>query len=95
MSKVRIEFGSYRAIGRIMKSDALAEQLEAHAQRVFDAAFQDPNEAYTATLQIGRFTSSGPRGRVSVQVGAAPGIGERVEAKRGTLARAMGQAGLK
>lgn len=91
MSKVTFRGGSsgYFSIRRVMKSDDLAEQLEKIAQPVFDAAFQDPNEVYTASLQMGRFYSD----RVTIQIGAAPGIGDRVEAKRGTLARALGRIG--
>lgn len=86
--------GGYKALGRVMKSDRLAEQLEAIAEPVLEAARQDPNAAYVASLQMRRFVSSGRGGRVSIQIGAHPVIGARVEAKRGTLQRALGSAGL-
>jgi len=96
MSKVTIKTNgaSWGVIRRLMKSEVVADQLEPFAQAVFDAAFRDPNDEYTASLQIGKFYSSGRGGRVSWQVGAGPGIGENVEAKRGTLQRALGEAGL-
>jgi hypothetical protein len=55
---------------------------------------RDPNEFYVNTLRKKTFVSSGPRGRISWQIGAEPVIGARVEAKRGTAARALGEAGL-
>ena len=96
MAKVTIDSGafSFQAIGRVMKSRKLGEQLEKIARPVLEAAQEDPNPEYVASLRMKQFVSSGRGGRVSVQIGAAPIIGERVEAKRGTLARALGRAGL-
>lgn len=92
MAKVTIrQTGS---LSEIMKSDTLGDQLEAIAQPVFEAARNDPNPTYVASLQIRRFVTGGRAGRVSVQIGAHPVIGSRVEAKRGTLQRALGAAGL-
>ena len=90
----KVTFSGRGDLSKIAKSDALAEQLEEIAKPVLDAAMRDPNEEYTATLRMRRFVSSGRQGRVSVQIGAGPTIGGRVEAKRGTLARALGSAGL-
>lgn len=95
MAKVTIKSGNRSAISRIAKSDYIADQLEPIAARVLDAAQQDPNPEYVRTLRMRRFVTGGRLGRVSIQIGAAPRIGGRVEAKRGTLARALGQAGLK
>lgn len=96
MAKVTIKetSSSYQAFARIMKSDALAEQLEDIARPAFEAAQRDPNERYVDSLEMRRFVSRGRKGRVSVQIGAAAHIGANVEAKRGTLARALGSVGL-
>jgi len=92
MAKVTIrQTGS---LERVAKSEKLGDQLEKIARPVLEAAQRDPNEAYVASLRMRRFVSSGKRGRVSIQIGAHPVIGARVEAKRGTLARALGEAGL-
>lgn len=63
------------------------------AQPVMDAAQRDPNPEYVASLQLRAFRSGGRRGRVSANITAAPMIGSAVEAKRGTLGRAIGNAG--
>lgn len=96
MTRVTIKAtGATRSvINKLKKSEELAAQLEPFAQAVFDAAMRDPNEEYTATLQMRTFVSRGPAGRISWQVGADAVIGSRVEAKRGTLQRALGSAGL-
>lgn len=83
-----------RPLSEIAKSDALAELLEAAAAPVHAAMADDPNEFYRKTLRMKRFYSGGKRGRVSVQVGVESRIGARVEAKRGTMARAISRAGL-
>lgn len=90
----RVRFKAVGTLEAAAKSDALGDQLEAIAAPVLEAARRDSNEAYVASLRMRRFVSGGRRGRVSVQIGAHPVIGSRVEAKRGTLARAMGAAGL-
>lgn len=97
MARVEIKpaRGGRKAFAKVMKSDALAEQLEPLGSAVLRAASNDPNPEYVESLRKRRFVSRGDAGRVSIQVGAAPGLGDRVEAKRGTLARAMGEAGLK
>lgn len=80
-------------ITKMAKSPELAAALEPIANEVLAGAQSDPNEEYVKTLRKKLFISFGRRGRVSWQVGAAPVIGERVEAKRGTMARALGRAG--
>lgn len=92
MAKVTIKF-SGEAIGKIAVSEPLAETLESIAAPVLAQAKQDPNPYYTSTLRMRRFYSKGRLGRVVIQIGAAPFIGGRVEAKRGTLARAIGLIG--
>jgi hypothetical protein len=81
------KFRQIRSIDVILKSPKLRAQLEDIGQQVLDAASTDPNQAYVDTLEMHTFESSS---RVTVQVGAAPMIGMAVEAKRGTLARALG-----
>jgi len=90
----KVRFKVTGSLDKAAKSPALAAQLEPIADAILEAASTDPNPEYVATLRKQLFVSSGKRGRVSYQVGAAPTIGARVEAKRGTLQRAMGRAGL-
>jgi len=92
MAHVRIK--QTGSLDRIAKGDGLSEQLKPFADRILSAARRDPNAEYTRTLRMRRFVSRGRLGRTSWQVGAAPRIGSRVEAKRGTLNRAVGEAGL-
>lgn len=82
---------------RPIKDLATSTELEAVlmdlAAPVLDAAQRDPNQEYVDSLQLRAFRSGGARGRVSANVTAAPILGSRVEAKRGTLGRAIGNAG--
>ncbi len=94
MSKARVRIKQVGTLERVAKSDALSAQLEPFADAILAAASRDPNKTYVASLRKRRFVSGGRRGRTSWQVGAAPVIGSRVEAKRGTLQRAIGEAGL-
>ena len=96
MAKVTIKATSFtrKALIALKKSDFIAAKLEPMADEVLAAAKRDPNEEYTKTLRKGTFVTGGPQGRIGWQVGAAPIIGSRVEAKRGTLQRALGEAGL-
>lgn len=95
MAKVSVKptSTSRRAIIALKKSNFIAEQLRPLAQTVFDEAGNDPNEEFVRTLRMRTFVSGGPAGRISWQIGAGPTIGSRVEAKRGTLARALGLIG--
>lgn len=92
MARVTIKGGARtrKAIGNVMKSRKLEEQLRPLAEAVLEGAEQDPNETYVRGLRMRVFLTD----RVTFQIGAAPVIGQRVEAKRGTLARALGKAGL-
>ena len=92
MAKVRIK--QTGNLEKVAKSDKLADQLEAISEPVWQAVNRDPNPEYVASLRRRRFTSRGREGRVSIQIGAHPVLGARVEAKRGTMARALGEAGL-
>jgi hypothetical protein len=82
-----------RPISDIAKSDQLEGVLMGLAEPVLAAAQDDPNPDYVASLRLRAFRSGGRRGRVSANVTAAPNIGAAVEAKRGTLGRAIGRAG--
>lgn len=82
-----------RPIRDIALSTELEKVVMGLAQPVMDAAQGDPNPEYVASLRLRAFRSGGARGRVSANVTAAPIIGSRVEAKRGTLGRAIGNAG--
>lgn len=90
MGRVRVKLHS-AGMRELLQSSGVAAVVDRAAQPVADAARADPNPAYTATIRVTTHTSPD---RVSARVGAAPGIGPAVEAKRGTLARALGQAAL-
>jgi hypothetical protein len=92
MSKVVIK--QTGSLSKVMKSEKLGDQLEEISEPVWQAVNRDPNPAYVASLRRRRFVTRGRQGRVSIQIGANPVIGARVEAKRGTMARALGEAGL-
>lgn len=79
-----------RSISEIMLSSEMEEILTGLGQKVLAAAASDPNPVYVDSLDLHTFRSNS---RVSVQVGAAPMIGTAVEAKRGTLAKALGSIG--
>jgi hypothetical protein len=94
MANAKVTFKQTGSLERVAKSDELGDQLEAIAAPALRSAQRDPNAAYVASLRMRRFVSRGREGRVSIQIGADPVLGSRVEAKRGTLARALGEAGL-
>lgn len=94
MGRVRFVVKSGDALSKIATSRKLGDQLEAIAKPALEFAQRDPNEAYVASLRMYRHTSKGRSPRVSIRIGAHPVIGSRVEAKRGTLQRALGHAGL-
>lgn len=83
------KFRQIRKLDDMLKSEALAAVLDKIGAEVLASAQTDPNTYYVSTLDQHRFYTD----RVRVQVGAAPGIGLAVEAKRGTLARALAAAG--
>lgn len=78
-----------RSLAEILKSDELGDIVVGLAEQVKSAASSDPNAFYVSTLDAHLFVTD----RVVGQCGAAPGIGTAVEAKRGTLARALGSIG--
>ena len=83
------KFKQIRALDEMLKSPQITAVLEGIGEQVLAAAQTDPNPAYVASLRLQVFESSS---RNTVQVGAAPIIGMAIEAKRGTLARALGSA---
>ncbi|TFD58016.1 hypothetical protein E3T43_07135 [Cryobacterium sp. Hh7] len=79
----------------MMTSPEIEAVLVGIGEQVLAAAESDPNPEYVASLRMQTFQSRGKSGsRVVVQVGAVPGLGNAVEAKRGTMARALGSVGL-
>lgn len=90
----RVTFRGRGSLQHVASSDALGDQLERIARPILLVAREDRNEYYVSTLEMRRFISRGRKGRVSIQVGAAPVVGARVEAARGTLQKAVGRAGL-
>lgn len=82
-----------RPIRDIALSEGMEHVLMGLAQPVLDEAKNDPNPEYVESLQLRAFRSGGRLGRVSANVTASPVIGSAVEAKRGTLGRAIGRAG--
>jgi hypothetical protein len=84
-------FRQLRTLVPILQSPELEKILIKLGEKVLEAASGDPNQAYVDSLDLQVFRSAS---RVSVQVGALPGLGNAVEAKRGTLARALAGAGI-
>lgn len=82
-----------RPIRDIAVSSELGDLLETLAAPVLAAAQQDPNPEYVESLQMRRRLSKGARARVAIIVSAAPGVGGSVEAKRGTMGKAINRAG--
>jgi hypothetical protein len=74
-----------RAITAMLKSPELEAILLEKAKLIEAEAASDPNAGYVASLDAHTFVTD----RVVAQVGTAPHIGMAVEAKRGTLAKAL------
>ena len=83
-------FRQIRPLTEMLKSPEITAVLVDIGEQVLAAAESDPNPTYVASLRLQMFESAS---RNTVQVGAAPIIGMAVEAKRGTLARALGSVG--
>ncbi len=82
-------FRQISTLTEMMKSPEIVAVLEGIGEQVLAAAKSDPNPVYVESLEMQTFMT---KDRARVQVGAAPIIGMAVEAKRGTLARALGAA---
>ena len=80
-------------LAKIAVSGQMLAQLEPFAKRIYDGVRQDSNETFVASVRMRAFKSGGKLPRVSWQVGAAPIIGRRIEAKRGVFARVVGAIG--
>jgi len=91
MARVRVKMNR-AGMSELLNSAEVQGVLEGHAEPVDAAARRDPNPDYAASVRTTVHRSSGRAGRVSVRVGASPAFGMAVEAKRGTLARALGEA---
>lgn len=76
----------------LLTSQDVGDYVEGVAEPVEAAARRDPNPEYAGSVRLTRHVSSGRGARVSARVGASPAFGMAVEAKRGTLARALGEA---
>lgn len=87
--RLKMDKGGMR---ELLLSADVAELLAGPAEAVASAARRDPNPDYSETVRVTEHRSQGRAARVSQRVGAAPYIGMAVEAKRGTLARALGEA---
>lgn len=81
-----------RGVGALLNSAEVADGLRSFAEPVAAAARRDPNPEYAASIRVTEHRSRGRSGRVSIRVGATPVFGMAVEAKRGTLQRALGEA---
>lgn len=82
-----MKFKQIRKLDEMLKSPEIVAVLEGIGEQILAAAQSDPNPVYVASLRMQTFET---KDRAHVQVGAAPIIGMAVEAKRGTLARALG-----
>ena len=76
----------------LLLSAEVGAEMARVAGPVEDAARRDPNPEYVESVRLTEHRSSGRSARVSARVGASPAFGMAVEAKRGTLARALGEA---
>lgn len=76
----------------IITGGEVAALVEGMAEQVAASARADSNAAYASGIVVNTSVSSGRAPRVSSRV-VATRLGSRVEAKRGTLARALGNAG--
>lgn len=81
-------------LGVILDSPEMAGIVSGIAQEIA-GNISDSNAAFMASVRTQTFRTTSGRGvrRVVGQVGAAPGVGSRVEAKRGPIARALGASG--
>lgn len=84
------KFRQINSLTEMLKSPEIVGVLEGLGETILAAAQSDPNPVYVASLRVQTFDT---KDRTHVQVGADPNIGYAVEAKRGTLARALGAAG--
>lgn len=79
-------------VKELLNSAEIMSELREVGAPVESAARRDPNPEYAESIRMTEHHSQGPAGRGSVRIGATPAFGMAVEAKRGTLARALGEA---
>ena len=91
MARVRVKLNR-AGMRELLTSQDVGDHLEAVAGPVEAAARRDPNPEYAASVRLTSHVSAGRSARVSARVGASPAFGMAVEARRGTLARALGEA---
>lgn len=91
MARPRIKLKA-AGMRELLNSAEIAAEMARVAEPVADAARRDPNPVYAESVRVTEHRSQGRAGRASARVGAAPYFGMAVEAKRGTLARALGEA---
>lgn len=95
MTKVTIRSLNRQTIDRLARSQGVEDVLSRVAVDVARELRKDPNQEFVDSIQRRRFLRTGRRGRVTIQVGAHPVIGLRVEAKRGVFQRALAVLGLR
>ena len=88
MARVKVKMIS-SGMAELLSSHEVLGELEDVAGPVESAARRDPNPEYSESV---RLTEHRSPSRVSARVGASTAFGMAVEAKRGTLARALGEA---
>lgn len=90
----RFRLKQLRSLGVILDSDEMEKFVLQRAESILGRV-SDPNPAFMGSLDAHTFHTTSARGvkRVVGQVGAAPGVGEAVEAARGPLARAKAADG--
>jgi hypothetical protein len=91
MARARIKM-DHAGMRELLTSAAMADHMHEVAEPVEAAAKRDPNPEYAESVRLTDHVSSGRSARASARVGAHPAFGMAVEAKRGTLARALGEA---
>ena len=91
MARAKIKM-NHAGMRELLTSSEVANHLHGVAEPVEAAARRDPNPEYAESIRLTDHVSSGRGARASARVGAHPAFGMAVEAKRGTLARALGGA---
>ena len=91
MARVKIKMNR-AGMRELLTSAEMAAHMREVAEPVEAAARRDPNPEYAESVRLTDHVSAGRSARASSRVGAHPAFGMAVEAKRGTLQRALGEA---
>ena len=91
MARAKIKM-NHAGMRELLTSSEMSNHLHEVAEPVEAAAQRDPNPEYAESIRLTDHVSSGRSARASARVGAHPAFGMAVEAKRGTLQRALGEA---